>query len=82
VHTTRKVDARQVELPMYAAVMESIGTPIVFNICVLGALLGITELVRPESVLQAIKERVPADSVEVNSKAFRLGLGLGRPFRR
>ena len=82
VHTTRKVDARQVELPMYAAVMESIGTPIVFNICVLGALLGITELVRPESVLQAIKERVPADSVEVNCKAFRLGLGLGRPFRR
>ncbi|MGB8719683.1 MAG: 2-oxoacid:acceptor oxidoreductase family protein, partial [Desulfobacterales bacterium] len=30
-----KVDARQVELPMYQQVMEKIGKPIVFNICML-----------------------------------------------
>ena len=44
VQITRKVDAKQVELPMYESVMEKIGKPVVFNICVLGALIGITEV--------------------------------------
>jgi len=39
VKTSRKSDARQVELPMHRTVMDKIGKPIVFNICVLGALL-------------------------------------------
>ena len=82
VKTTRKVDARQVEVPMYETVMREIGKPIVFNICVLGALLGLVELVRSESVLQAIKDRVPKDYVELNTRAFNLGFELGRPHRR
>jgi len=82
VQTTRTVDARQIELPMYATVMEEIGKPIVFNICVLGALIGIAHLVRPESVLKAIKERVPKEYIEINTRAFNIGLGLGLPFRR
>jgi 2-oxoglutarate ferredoxin oxidoreductase subunit gamma len=36
VETSRKVDARQVELPMHETVMEKIGKPIVLNICMLG----------------------------------------------
>jgi len=82
VQTTRKVDARQIELPMYETVMRAIGKPIVFNICVLGALIGLADLVKPESVLEAIKDRVPAGFVEINTTAFRLGFDLGRPFRR
>ena len=39
VKTETKVDARQIQLPMYQAVMDRIGKPIVFNICVLGAVL-------------------------------------------
>ena len=82
VQTTRKVDARQIELPMYETVMRAIGKPIVFNICVLGALIGLADLVKPESVLEAIKDRVPADFVEMNTAAFHLGFDLGRAFRR
>jgi 2-oxoglutarate ferredoxin oxidoreductase subunit gamma len=41
----KKVDARQVELPMYETVMDKIGRPIVFNICMLGAVIGLTKLV-------------------------------------
>jgi 2-oxoglutarate ferredoxin oxidoreductase subunit gamma len=37
VKTERKVDAQQRELPMYQNVMDKIGKPIVFNICMLGA---------------------------------------------
>lgn len=76
VQTTRKVDARQTELPMYDAVMKEIGKPIVFNICVLGALIGTTELLRPESVMKAIGDKVPKSFLEMNNRAFDLGLTL------
>jgi len=80
VETTRNIDARQVELPMYDSVMEKIGKPIVFNISVLGTLLGLQPLVREKSMLAVIKERVPADFVQLNSDAFNLGLELGRNY--
>lgn len=82
VRSTRKVDARQIELPMYETVQREIGKPIVFNICVLGALIGVTCLVKQESILKAIADRVPADFVELNTKAFHLGLALGQPYKR
>ncbi len=78
VKTTKKVDARQIELPIYASVMEKIGKPIVFNISVLGALLGIIPLVREESLLATIRDRVPKDFIGLNTDAFTLGLSFGR----
>ena len=78
VDITKKVDARQIELPMYERVMEEIGKPIVFNICVLGALLGISGLVRPESVMKVIATRVPKDFIDMNTKALTLGIDLGK----
>ncbi|MBF0210379.1 MAG: 2-oxoacid:acceptor oxidoreductase family protein [Desulfamplus sp.] len=77
VITTKKVDARQIEVPMYDNVIEKIKKPIVFNICMLGALLGITEFVRPSSVMEVIKSTVPKDFVELNQNAFELGMELG-----
>ncbi len=80
VETTKKVDARQIELPIYQQVMETIGKPIVFNISVLGALLGITPLVREESLLAVIRQRVPKDFIALNTDAFNLGLSIGRKY--
>ena len=80
VKTTRKVDARQIELPLYATIMETIGKPLVFNICVLGALLEIEPLVQPESVMKIVSNRVPPEFVEVNRDAFRLGQEISREF--
>lgn len=77
VQTTRKVDAKQVELPMFDTVMEKIGKPVVFNICVLGALIGITEIVRPKNVMKAVENSVPKGFIELNNRAFDLGLTLG-----
>lgn len=82
VSTTRKVDAKQIEISMYDTVMEKIGKPVVFNICVLGALLGIQEIIKPESVLSAVADRVPRDFVDLNNRAFDIGLVLGRQYRR
>lgn len=81
VETTRKVDARQIELPMYDTVMARIGKPIVFNICVLGALIGLENIVRPESIMATIKNRVPKDFVSMNSDALQIGLELGAEFQ-
>ena len=71
-----KVDARQVELPMYEAVMEKIGKPIVFNICMLGALIGLAGLVTPSSILKVLETKIPAGFLEMNKQALEIGLQL------
>jgi 2-oxoglutarate ferredoxin oxidoreductase subunit gamma len=77
VKTERKVDARQKELPMYETVMENIGKPIVFNICMLGALISLNTLVQPESIMKVLKTRIAPDFLEMNRQALDLGMELG-----
>ncbi len=80
VTPAKKVDAKQISLPLYESVMETIGKPIVFNICVLGALVGITELLNPESVMEVIKSRVPKDFIAMNNRALDMGLVMGSQY--
>ncbi len=80
VKIQRKADAKQRELPIYATVMEEIGKPIVFNICMLGALLALTDLVQPESVMKVIKTRIPKSFLDLNQKALDIGLKLGKEY--
>jgi 2-oxoglutarate ferredoxin oxidoreductase subunit gamma len=76
VKQERKVDARQVELGMHEAVMENIGNPIVYNICVLGVMIGLTQLVKTESILRVLETKVSPELMDVNRRALELGLGL------
>ena len=71
-----KVDARQCELPLYRTVMDEIGKPIVFNICMLGAVIGLTEVVEPGSIMKTLETRIPANFLDMNRKALELGLAL------
>jgi 2-oxoglutarate ferredoxin oxidoreductase subunit gamma len=77
VKTYQQIDARQRELPMYQAVMEKIGNPIVINICMLGALISLVELVRQESIVNVLKSRIPSHLMEMNLIALDLGHQLG-----
>jgi 2-oxoglutarate ferredoxin oxidoreductase subunit gamma len=77
VKTERKVDARQRELPMYESVMEKVGKPIVFNICMLGAVISLTGLVKAESIMQVLESRLPKGFWEMNRQALQLGLDIG-----
>ena len=77
VNQERKIDARQKGLGLYEAVMDKIGSPIVFNICMLGAVIGLTELVAAESIMKVLEDRIPPDFVELNRKALHLGVDLG-----
>jgi 2-oxoglutarate ferredoxin oxidoreductase subunit gamma len=77
VQTEKKVDAQQKELIMYETVMAKIGKPIVFNICMLGAVIALTELVKPESVMKVLALRIPQDFLDMNRQALDIGLALG-----
>lgn len=77
VKIQRKVDAQQKELPMYRNVMENIGKPIVFNICMLGAVIALTKLVKSNSIMEVLKDRIPAGFIEMNRQALNLGMALG-----
>ena len=81
VQTQRKADAIQKEIPMYQTVMDNIGKPIVFNICMLGALLAITELISPNSIMKVLETRIPSGFLDMNRKALDLGLQLGAEFK-
>lgn len=80
VMSEKKVDARQIELPMYQAVMEKVGKPIVFNICMLGALIKITGLVKPDSIMSILEKRIPAGFVDMNRQALDLGMELAAEY--
>ncbi|UCF85960.1 MAG: 2-oxoacid:acceptor oxidoreductase family protein [Desulfobacteraceae bacterium] len=75
-----KVDARQVELPMYKAVMEKIGKPIVFNICMLGAFIGLAGLVKATSIINVLEDKIPASFLEMNKQALEIGLQLAEQY--
>ena len=77
VKPERKVDARQVSLPMYETVMEKIGRPIVFNICMLGTVIGLTKIVKPESIMKVIETQISTSFLAINRQALELGLQLG-----
>jgi 2-oxoglutarate ferredoxin oxidoreductase subunit gamma len=77
VSIEKKVDAKHLSLPMYDTVMEKIGKPIVFNICMLGALLGATGLVKGESILKVLETTIPKDFMEMNKTALDLGFEMG-----
>jgi 2-oxoglutarate ferredoxin oxidoreductase subunit gamma len=78
VKVDHNVDARQVELDMYQAVMEKIGKSIVFNICMLGALIELTGLVKPDSILAVLKEKIGPDFMTMNQEALGTGIQLAR----
>ena len=77
IQTEKKVDAQQKEIAMYESVIEQIGKPIVFNICMLGVVITSTGLVKPESIMKALEKRIPADFLDMNRKALEIGRKLG-----
>ena len=83
VKPARKVDARQVELGMYKEVMDQIGKPVVFNLCVLGAMLGLVPIVKTDSIIKVLETKIPHDFLNMNRKALDLGFQLAEasPFK-
>ena len=84
VKPARKVDARQVELGMYKEVMDQIGKSVVFNICVLGTMLGLVPILKTESVIRVIETKILPEFLDMNRRALDLGfqLAAASPFKQ
>ncbi len=79
VQPSKSIDARKVGLPMHKTVIEKLGKPVAFNICVLGALATLTKAVRLESLEQVLVNRFASAHHENNKKALYLGAELAKP---
>ncbi len=82
VKQKKMVDARQVELDMYRAVVDKIGKPIVFNMCVLGALCSLTELIKHESIMKVLESCISPEYLTLNKEALILGTSLADAFKK
>lgn len=78
VKVSRQVDARQIELPLYQAMMEEMAQPMTFNITVLGGLLGIRPLVNLSSIIKVLGDKFPQSYLKMNRRALEIGHELGK----
>jgi 2-oxoglutarate ferredoxin oxidoreductase subunit gamma len=80
VKQNEKVDAKQIELDMHTGVIDKIGKPIVFNICMLGALITFLKIVRPESIMKVLETRIPSAFLQINQDALDLGIEMAENY--
>lgn len=66
--------------PIFATV-EQMKKPMVANILVLGILNTIADIVNAEALSSAVKDRVPASTIEINLKALEEGRKIGRQLK-
>ena len=80
VQQEKKVDARQIELAMYKAVLTEIKNPIVYSLCVLGALIYFIPLVQQASLDIVLEKHFSSALLPVNKRSFQLGLQLAEKY--
>ncbi|MDL2315986.1 2-oxoacid:acceptor oxidoreductase family protein [Desulfovibrio sp. OttesenSCG-928-A18] len=74
-----RVDARRKGLPMHQAVLDTLGLPVAFNICVLGALAALTRVVSLGALEKVLESRFAPAHHKNNKTALHLGAELARP---
>lgn len=82
VQQEKKVDARQIELAMYEAVLSEIENPMVYNICVLGTLIYFVPLVQEASFNTVLKTHFSSALLSMNRRAFQLGRRLAEKYAK
>lgn len=71
-----EVKARTVRIPILRTAAEDIGRKVVANIVALGALAGVSGVVGLKTLEQAVLNRVPKGTEELNLEALRRGFEL------
>jgi 2-oxoglutarate ferredoxin oxidoreductase subunit gamma len=67
-----------VKIPILDTALEKLGKPMVANIIALGAVNGLLNLVTKKSLLEAVLDRVPRGTEELNKQALEVGYELVR----
>ncbi len=65
--------------PVSQLAKDKFNTPMVANIISLGIIQGLTGLVTEKSLLKAVSGRVPAHTIDLNTKAVKFGIELAGP---
>lgn len=81
VTVAKNVDAYQVALPMYETIKREIGKTVVLNICMLGSVVALTDVVKPDSIIKVLKKNMAPEYLDMNMKAFEIGMSLGESYQ-
>jgi len=54
---------------------------IIANVIALGSIIALTDIVKPVSLKEALKERIRADLLPINEKALNIGLREGKKLK-
>lgn len=82
VESIPDLETRVHRVPITKMAAEDLGKAIVANIVALGVIAGITELVPDGDLEQAVLERVPEGTEDLNRSALKAGLAAGRDLMR
>lgn len=70
------LEAKIYRLPILSTAFDKLKRPMVANIVSLGAICSISNIIDEESLQEAILNRIPPGTEEINKKAFQEGLKL------
>lgn len=71
---------RQIGVPATEVALKKLGNKQAANIVLLGSLIEITKIVSSKAIRKAIQKHVSERFRDLNLKALRIGMGLGRRF--
>ncbi len=72
---------RVIKLPIIELAEKEIGLNVTTSVIATGAVVALTEIVKPETMQRAILSRVPKGTEAVNMRAFQVGLDVAKSFR-
>lgn len=78
VKETKRDDCKVYRVPSSRIAVNELGRSMVANLVMVGFLVGLTNIVSEPSMEEAIRTGVPKGTEELNLRAFRRGLELGR----
>jgi len=67
-----------VSLPITKAVIDRLGEVQVANVAALGVLAAYQTIIKPDFIREAIRHRVPPGKLELNLRAFELGMEIAK----
>ncbi|WP_022669551.1 2-oxoacid:acceptor oxidoreductase family protein [Hippea alviniae] len=70
------------EYPLVHTAKYEIGNVVTMNILAVGICIGLTEVLPVDVVRETVKEEVPPAFIDMNMKAFDMGLEVGRKFKQ
>ena len=74
------IERQHIEVPFYETVKEELHSALPLNMMIVSFLAKYTGFVSEESVEKAVMEKVPPHTIEINSKALKIGVRFGEKY--